>query len=383
MNEESSSTNRRPRPNEDVWLGRVLGGKYRLQSRIGQGSTGSVYAAEQTPLGRRVAVKVLDLVDASSEMQSLAKARFLREASLLSKLEHPNTVRVFDYGTYEDHSWLAMELCRGQALSALMGATPMDPLRLVRIIIQVCGSLQEAHELGLIHRDLKPANILVESAEDGGDRAKVVDFGLVKPFDDSEQLTQRGLLVGTPMFMSPEQVRGQQDIDPRSDLYALGVLLYRGLTGEYPFDQSSIANVLIAHVKDPPKRFPTITDVPRSLQRLVGLLLEKDRNRRPDSVATVAHQLELVERVLVGELTDQMALAGIEPASMAALSVPYGSGMYERSSIASGFQTPPPSASLTPRTVATILFALLATGFVALSGGYFVAQMLLLYYLGS
>ncbi|MEO0604478.1 MAG: serine/threonine-protein kinase, partial [Myxococcota bacterium] len=371
-------------PNDDLWLGRILGGKYRILSRIGQGTTGSVYAAEQTPLGRRVAVKVLDLVDASSEMQSLAKARFLREASLLSRLDHPNTVRVFDYGTYEEHSWLAMELCRGQSLDAMMVPhRPMDPLRLTRIMIQVCGSLQEAHELGLVHRDLKPANILVETAEDGRDRAKVVDFGLVKPFDDSEQLTQRGLLVGTPMFMSPEQVRGQEDIDPRSDLYAIGVLLYRGLTGEYPFDQSSIANVLIAHVKDPPKRFPTLTDVPRSLQRLVALLLEKDRNRRPDSVATVAHQLEIIERVLVGELSDQMALASIEPASMNALSASYPTGI-ERSIIRSAHEisTGSPPGAISATTFLWLGVALLATAFISLSGGYFVAQMVVIY-LGS
>jgi len=379
VNEETSGTSGRPRIDDDAWLGRVLGGKYRLESRIGQGSTGSVYAAVQEPLGRQVAVKVLELVDANSQMQSLAKARFLREASLLSKLSHPNTVRVFDYGTFEEHSWLAMELCRGRPLSDLMGASPMHPLRLVRIVVQVCGSLQEAHELGLVHRDLKPANILVETAEDGSDRAKVVDFGLVKPFDDSEQLTARGLLVGTPMFMSPEQVRGQHDIDPRSDLYALGVLLYRGLTGEYPFDQSSIANVLIAHVQDPPRPFPPGIDVPRSLRRLVALLLEKDRARRPDSVATVAHQLELIERVLAGELTDAMALSAIEPSSMVALSQ---SAVVQRplaSSSMSMSQAPPPGPLLTPRTLVMLGLALVGTAFIALSGGYFVAQMFVLF----
>ncbi|MEN0061787.1 MAG: serine/threonine-protein kinase [Myxococcota bacterium] len=367
----------RPRPNDDVWPGRVLGGKYRLTARIGQGSTGSVYSAVQQPLGRTVAVKVLDLVDASSQMQSLAKARFLREASLLSQLSHPNTVRIFDYGTFEEHSWLAMELCRGQSLATLMGDRPMDPLRLIRIVGQVCGSLQEAHELGLIHRDLKPANILVETAEDGSDRAKVVDFGLVKPFNDSEQLTARGLLVGTPMFMSPEQVRGRSDIDPRSDLYALGVLLYRGLTGEYPFEQTSIANVLIAHVKDAPRKFPTLTDVPRSLQRLVSLLLEKDRNRRPDTVATVAHQLQLIERVLQGELTDAMVLSAIEPTSLAALSQ---SGSVMRSGPRLPMAPPPPTTiTRTLRLVAVLGLGLALTGFIAMSSGYFVAQMYWLY----
>ncbi len=345
----------------DPWLGATIGERYRVSSLIGRGSTGAVYAAVQEPLGRQVAIKVLDLGEPEPSRQERAHARFLREASLLGRLNHPNTVRVYDYGTEGDHPWLAMELCPWPSLAKVMGDVPMDPLRLVRIVLQVCGSLQEAHDLGMIHRDLKPANILVGTEEDGSDQAKVVDFGLIKPIEgNAEQLTAKGLLVGTPMFMSPEQVRGDADVDQRSDLYALGVLLYRGLTGHYPYDHRSTASVLLAHIKETPRPFPTSIVLPRSLQRIVDALLEKDRDRRPHSVAALARNLQVAESVLTGEITDDIALRALDERLPAARTA-------ERSQ-----EGPVRAAPRAPggRLLLVVLAVLGAGGVIALAGGF-------------
>ena len=162
----------------DPWLGRTIAGKYRIVGQLGRGSTGLVYEAVQEPLGREVAIKILDIADHEPDRQDRARTRFLREASLLSQLSHPHTVSVFDYGADGQHPWLVMELCRGSSLAEVMGDRPMDPVRLVRIVQQVCASLSEAHDLGMVHRDLKPANILIMRSSEGQDVAKVVDFGI-------------------------------------------------------------------------------------------------------------------------------------------------------------------------------------------------------------
>jgi len=364
------------RSRDTDWIGQTLDGKFLVLSRIGRGSSGSVYEAEQQPLGRRVAIKILGASGDGLEERSITERRFVREASLLAQLGHPNTVRVFDFGTSEGHPWLAMELCRGKPLSALFDQ-PMDPLRLVGIAIQICGSLREAHGLGLVHRDLKPGNILVETFETA-DRVKVVDFGLVKSSNDSENLTANGLLVGTPMFMSPEQVMGKLDIDPRSDLYALGILLYRGSTATYPFDQTSIATVLLGHVQAAPKPFPDGTPMPSSLQRLVLKLLNKDRERRPPSASTVAMQLGVVERVLKGEISDAMAVGVIEeglrappPSRHSSTSTSHVSSMVEPVS----FDAPTRGGQLASLALVALGFLLAAGAFVAVSGGTFMAEM--------
>ncbi|HHO49943.1 MAG TPA: serine/threonine protein kinase [Deltaproteobacteria bacterium] len=269
---------------------------------------GAVYRAIRLSSGQEVAVKILEILQPDPEQRTRAEARFLQEASLLKGLSHPHTVRVYDYGTEDGQPWLAMELVRGPSMRQALSSGPMEPLRVVRIVRQVCGALAETHALGLVHRDLKPANILLAEGPGGTEQPKVVDYGLVKRIEGGPQLTAAGLLVGTPMFMSPEQVRGGQDLDQRSDLYGLGVLLYRALTGAYPFDHKGTADVLLAHLSEDPAPFPSVPPIPVCLQQVVASCLVKERGARTPSVGILSKQLAICEAVLLGQLEDEVAL---------------------------------------------------------------------------
>jgi len=214
---------------------------------------GKVYRAEQAPLGREVALKILN-PNYSGDSDPEFHKRFFLEASTCSKLTHPNTVTIFDYGrTDDDIYYIAMELLEGRTLHRLLrdeGA--MDAARAMHIARQVCRSLREAHGLGVIHRDLKPANIFLVMHGDEKDYVKVLDFGLVKDLGETgEDLTQTGLFMGSPKYMSPEQIRGEK-VDARADVYALGVILYEMLTGKVPFDRPNSVNILMAHVHEAP-----------------------------------------------------------------------------------------------------------------------------------
>ncbi len=275
----------------------LAGGRYRLTSRLARGAMGAVFRGVDQSTGADVAIKILDLVHQQPDKRTRSQARFFREASLLSRLHHPHTVRIYDYGAERGYPWLAMELIGGQPLERIMGDRPMPALRVVRIVQQICASLSEAHSMGLVHRDLKPANVLVQTHE-GGDFVKVVDFGLVKPVRTTEELTVKGLLVGTPMYMSPEQIRGEQDLDQRSDLYGLGVLMYRCLMGHHPFPHEATAAVLVAHINEAPAPIPASLGLPESLCRVVMLCLEKDRRRRVQTVDLLAEELHHIEAEL-------------------------------------------------------------------------------------
>ncbi|MCA9491236.1 MAG: serine/threonine protein kinase, partial [Myxococcales bacterium] len=205
--------------------GQRIADRYAVGRPIARGSMGVVYEAIQEPLGRKVALKVLDIRagDTSATAANRHRERFLREASLLSALSHPNTVRVFDFGVHDGLTYLVMEYVDGPTLREILRAGPMDPLRAVRITRQICGSLDEAHERGKVHRDLKPANVMIARDQDGEDLVKVVDFGLVKEMEDAVHMTGDNMMVGTPMYMAPEQIRGRK-VDQRCDIYALGVV---------------------------------------------------------------------------------------------------------------------------------------------------------------
>lgn len=269
---------------------------------------GAVYQAVRLSSGEDVAIKILEVLQPDPDQRARAEARFLQEASLLKGLSHPHVVRVYDYGTEGGQPWLAMELVRGSSMRAALAGGPMEPLRVVRIVRQVCGALAETHALGLVHRDLKPANILLAEGPGGLERPKVADYGLAKRIEGGPQLTAAGLLVGTPMFMSPEQVRGGRDIDQRSDLYGLGILLYRALAGDYPFPHKGTADVLLAHLSEAPAPLPPALSLPECLQQVVSGCLIKDREARTPSVGILAKQLAICEAVLLGQLADDAAL---------------------------------------------------------------------------
>jgi hypothetical protein len=276
---ERRSTSKGP----DPLIGRVINDRFRVVSLIARGGMGKVYRAEQAPLGREVALKVLN-PNYSGDGDPEFHKRFFLEASTCSKLTHPNTVTIFDYGrTDDDVYYIAMELLDGRTLHRMLrdeGSLP--PARALHVARQVCRSLREAHNLGVIHRDLKPANIYMVRHGDETDFVKVLDFGLVKEIGEGEDLTQTGLFMGSPKYMSPEQIRGEK-VDGRADIYALGVILYEMLTGKVPFDRPNSVNILMAHVHEAPP--PLIAanpecEVSSSIEQIVMKALAKNPDER-------------------------------------------------------------------------------------------------------
>ncbi len=255
----------------DPLIGRVVDGRYRVQSRIGAGGMGAVYRVEHVGMGKVAAMKVLH---PSLSTEAEVVRRFRREAEAVSRLSHPNTVQVFDFGEAMGSMYLVMELVRGEDLGALLRRDgPFTWRRLAPILSQTLDALTEAHELGVIHRDIKPENLLVARTRDGRDLVKVLDFGLAKLRDVEElnQVTGRGTVIGTPYYMSPEQIRAE-DLDARSDLYSLGALAYRALTGEHPYAAPTPVAVLTQHLTaslTPPRVRAPALDIPAVAEEVV------------------------------------------------------------------------------------------------------------------
>ena len=281
-------------PGGDALIGRTLNGRFSITGAIGAGGMGRVYRAMQAPLDRVVALKVLDPSFPSTKDPGFQQ-RFLREASLTSKLRHPNTVTVIDYGQTEDGIYyIAMEYLEGRTLAQVLTQTgPLPWSRVIAITQQVCRSLREAHSLGIIHRDLKPANIMLLNEADQ-DLVKVLDFGLVKsvgslaeaePRELSPEITQSGTFLGSPQYMAPEQARNVADA--RSDIYSLGVVMYQMLQGRPPFVARDHLELIFSHYKEPPPPFSSLrphVPVPAEIEAVVMRCLEKDPARRYQSM---------------------------------------------------------------------------------------------------
>ena len=262
--------------------------QYRLVKLIGSGGMGDVYLAEHRMMKRPCALKLIR-PDKASDPRSLA--RFIQEVQATSKLSHPNTIEIYDYGRTEDNTfYYVMEYLPGLSLEDLVEIHgPMPPARVIFLLRQACGALAEAHASGLIHRDLKPANIF--AAQRGGrfDVAKLLDFGLVKNMandsESGEAITREFTVQGTPLYMAPEQAMGKTDIDHRIDLYAMGGIAYTLLTGRPPFERESRVAVMAAHAHDalvPPSTLRV--DVPEDLERVVLRCLAKSSSDRyPDA----------------------------------------------------------------------------------------------------
>jgi serine/threonine protein kinase len=266
--------------------GTVLRGKYQIISKIGAGAMGDVYKARNAQSGETWAVKVVS-PDLGADAEFLA--RFRSEAMLMNRLDHPNVVRVHDFGEAEDgSSFMVMDYVEGESLEEILRKQgPLDPARVARIGMQVCGALGAAHELGVIHRDVKPGNILMARAADGSEAAKVLDFGIAKVKETSglkpAAMTAVGFVVGTPTYMSPEQVMGLREdkLDGRSDLYSLGIVLYELLTGRTPFVSKNAMALLTAHMQTkPPDPRSLRADLPARLVEVVLKALEKDPGHR-------------------------------------------------------------------------------------------------------
>lgn len=263
----------------DPNLGRVLRSRYRLESRLGQGGMGVVYRGVQLPINRPVAVKLM-LPGLPGE-QFVREQRFRREAEATASLREEHTVRVFDYGVTEQREpFLIMELLQGEDLQQhLQKAGRLEPERALGFARQILRGLAEAHALGITHRDLKPSNVFLSRRHTGDVCVKVVDFGIAR-FDlrrSSVQLTHQGALIGTPGYMPPEQLQGE-NVDHRGDLYSFGVLLFELLTGRLPFPPGPLPSLWQAHISSPPPRLqelvPAFPALP-SLQALLDRLLAK------------------------------------------------------------------------------------------------------------
>ncbi|MFO0628822.1 MAG: serine/threonine-protein kinase [Polyangiales bacterium] len=298
-------------PAVDPLLGRVINGRFKILSVVARGGMGKVYRAEQSPLGRVVALKVLN-PNYSGENDPEFHKRFFLEASIVARLSHSNTVTLYDYGQTDDGVYfMAMELLEGRTLHRrLRDEGPIDAARALHITLQVCRSLREAHGLGVIHRDLKPANIFLLHRDDDRDFVKVLDFGLVKLTDsDGESLTQTGLFMGSPKYMAPEQIRGEK-VSPATDVYSLGVILFEMLTGRVPFDKPNSVNLLMAHVSDP---VPALTEVkpdlsvPAAVEDLVYRCLSKSPE---DRFASMDELIAAIKHTAQGTLPMGAMLSG-------------------------------------------------------------------------
>ncbi len=293
-------------PEDDI-IGKTLDGRFTVRDLLGKGGMGAVYRAHQHSMDRDVALKVLRRDMAHSED---AVKRFFREARAVSKLASPHTIVVHDFGqTEEGLLYIAMDLLRGRSLAQVLRALerPMEPAKAVRIAEQILESLAEAHQVGIIHRDLKPDNVFILEGTGRNEFVKVLDFGIAKltgADGTGSHLTGTGLAFGTPTYMSPEQAQAK-GLDPRTDLYSLGVILFEMLAGRPPFEGETPLDVMMKKVQgQPPSVFHVNPDVrvPVRLERLLASLLAKDKDARPSSAEMVTRLLAEVMEESSAEL---------------------------------------------------------------------------------
>lgn len=304
----------------------VFEDRYRIVSIINRGGFGRVYRAQQLELNRDVAIKVLqpvtrDGMDADEESQRLGvvKKRFEREAQLVSQLRDSHTVVMHDFGTTLDGLlYMVLEYIDGKSLTELVeeeGA--LDPERAVKITRQVLWSLQEAHALNMLHRDVKPQNIMVFDHAGRRDQVKVLDFGLAKSAESAEfraedpDLTGDQVILGTPRYMSPEQIRGEP-LQPSTDIYSLGLVLFEMLAGYKAVTGESTMNTLARHLNDQPIKLPDDVDVPTGLRDIVNRMLIKTAPERLQTAEDVLDALEFWDAetsVLGGSTSDPLTMA--------------------------------------------------------------------------
>jgi serine/threonine-protein kinase len=296
-------------------------GRYRIEKFLGAGAMGEVYLALDPQIDRKLAIKTVRLAGRPQEIDE-RKKRLLREARAAGRLMHPNVVTLFDAGEAEGLLYLAFEFVEGTDLGARLEAGERPSLRQVlRIVRQAAEALEYAHGQGIVHRDIKPSNILL----DASGRVKVADFGIAKMAGQSTELTVAGSVMGSPQYLSPEQVRGE-DLDGRSDLFSLGVVFYELLSGQRPFNGETITTLVyqILHVEPPP--VSELRAVPPRLEELLRRMLAKDRDDRIATAGEVARELAFIE----GELTEET------------LSAPAGSAAFEATKLLPRTSAAPP-----------------------------------------
>ncbi|WP_419999562.1 serine/threonine-protein kinase [Streptomyces boninensis] len=293
----------------------LLGGRYRLVRQLGEGGMGQVWEGQDESLGRPVAVKVISLLAGGGNRGDEMRARFLREARITARLQHPNIVTVHDHGetgTAESRvPFLVMELLQGEGLDAKLrrGAAALPDA--ARWGAQICDALADAHGAGVTHRDIKPSNVLITPSGN----VKVLDFGIARAADPSAtagHLTQTGFIVGTPPYMAPEQARGAPE--PRSDLYALGCLIFEMLTGRLPFQAPDTVGYLTAHLtQEPPAPSSVSAGISSAWDDLVLTLLHKDPDQRYPNATALAQALRQLDRTHIPEVSLQSTAAQPPP----------------------------------------------------------------------
>lgn len=284
---------------QDQLIGTKLADRYQILSVIGHGGMGVVYKARHELMEREVAIKILkaDLIT-----DSMSVKRFQQEARAACKLKHPNVITLFDFGVSPatGQPYLVMDYLKGISLADVIkkdGHIGVD--RTVRIFLQACRALEHAHNQGVIHRDLKPGNIMLTETDDEKDFVKVVDFGVAKLIgpgaeEEAQRLTQTGEVCGSPVYMSPEQCMGQT-LDPRSDIYSMGVVIYETLTGKLPILGKTMVDTMSKHISEMAPSFNTVRPdlyIPERVEGVVFKALAKDPGERQQSMAELERELE-------------------------------------------------------------------------------------------
>jgi serine/threonine-protein kinase len=288
-------------------------GEYRVEGPLGKGGMGTVYAASQPEIGARVAIKVL-AADLSRDPRLVR--RFVDEARAVNQIRHPNIIDIFAFGRLADgRHYFVMEHLEGETLAVRLARGPLPVSDARRLLGQICEALAAAHAERIVHRDLKPENIWIASPKHGQPYAKILDFGIAKLIESRESpgATEAGVTLGTPYFMSPEQCRGEA-VDHRSDIYAMGVLLYFMWSGRLPFEGTTFIAVITQQVTATPPPPSIHRAVPPRLERLILRCLEKDPALRPQSTYVLREELDAaLAEILPGETLPPAAR--IEPPS--------------------------------------------------------------------
>ncbi len=275
----------------DALAAGTMVGEYRIDREIGRGGMGTVYSADHPVIGKRVAIKVL--APALSSDPAVVK-RFVDEARAANKIGHPNIIDIFSFGQLRDgRQYFVMEYLEGETLGARIERGPLLAAEARRFLVQTCEALEAAHREQIVHRDLKPENIWIARPKHGEPFIKVLDFGIAKLLQQTETLsaTQTGTVMGTPFYMSPEQCTGR-GVDHRTDIYAMGVMLYRIFAGRLPFEGQSFAEIVALQLTARPELPGKFAKLPAALETLILECLEKDSAKRPQSAAELGRRVE-------------------------------------------------------------------------------------------
>ncbi len=283
---------------QDPLIGQVLDARYRIDSVLGEGGMGIVYKAVHTALNKPLAIKVLRSEVSKNEQ---IVARFKQEAQSASQIGNQHIIDISDFGMLPDGStYFVMEFLNGRSLTAALEQERFTPERTIHIAKQLCKALGAAHEIGIVHRDMKPDNVQLVERGDDDDFVKVLDFGIAKVGGTQSKLTQAGQVFGTPHYMSPEQCAGTA-VDHRTDIYAVGVILYEMATGKVPFDADHLMGILTKHLYEnpiPPHELPPPVNVPPALEAVILKCLAKKPEQRYASMSELLEDLDALERGL-------------------------------------------------------------------------------------